>query len=315
MTVSILSAFSSEAFLKFSQGESEQPAQLVGSDPYSKYPLFIKRSNNLIFKPNSTVCFTPICLSGPVQFDLHNEISYLCDNNPYLSAGFIQTRKILNRANQENQLISTQFGFVKQESRTNYMLKLGDVNDTFLAGLKRDSRSRINKIMKQKDEFDFTLASTVSDLECFSELYDETAQRNNFSPSYKFGLQHWKVLLENESWNLYLLKHQNKLVAGCVVSTVPDGYDYTFMAHVPGTFDYSRAIVYFLYQYLSKNSNAYLSLGGGIAEGDSLARYKLSLGGQAVSFSRVKFVVNNRLSNRLSEKELFQLMEVKWPPQ
>lgn len=308
-----VSGFATKAFINFSQGLAPKPAQLFNTLDETSYPLYLRDSVAPLYKPKSLVCFTPICLSGATQYDEVADTEQLCQKYSALAGGFIQTRKVVDGINANRPILATSFGYIKQESRTNYQMELGLDLDSWLSSLKRDSRSRIKKIIRYQGQFELINTKNVADIAAFCKLYSQTSKRSAFSESYQFSEQQWHQLFTDENWQLFLLKHQSRVVAGCVVSRVSGGFDYTFMAHDPGVYDYSRAIIYFLYNYLSSQSSGYLSLGGGISENDSLARFKLGMGAAPVHFRRIKFVVTNRLQKNVSTNRLNELMEDKWP--
>ena len=97
------------------------------------------------------------------------------------------------------------------------------------------------------------------------------------------------------------------------VDDVNDGFDYTFMAYRPDLPGVSRANILFLYKYLSENNEGYLDLGGGISEGDALARFKLGMGGIETKFNRMRFI--SKACSVFSELdiELENLLQERWP--
>ena len=112
---------------------------------------------------------------------------------------------------------------------------------------------------------------------------------------------------------MFLLKYQGETVAGAAVAEVEGGYDYTFMGYKACELDISRALIFFIYQYLQKHHKGFLDLGGGIAEGDSLARFKLGLGAYLVPFNRVRFVRRSALDSIPEEQKVKQYLTARWP--
>lgn len=296
--------FQQLSFVDFSGATSLWP--LVNGQ---QLPIKLLHAGDL-FKNDCRYAVTPICLSGPSQFEAETELSKLAGCPENIAAGFIQTRVPTLNENKQGHFDG---GLYIKDVRTTYQLPLISCQQTRLAAMKKDSKGHIKKLLKLSGQVTFRLANCDSDIREFAAIYQRQAQQHKYVSQYQFTLEQWTQLLSNPQWQLYCLEHNDQLVAGCVVAQVDNGFDYTFMAHKKGSMDYSRALIWCLTEYLAQNHSGFLNLGGGITEGDSLARYKLSMGAIAVYFARYKFVVTGQLVANHSDDELYQLMNGRWP--
>ncbi len=275
------------------------------------FPIVKVCSSGEFFPESHFICHTPICLSGPNVFDpdLDFDLLYEVQN---VVAGFIQTRQRVEQIKSNVERTSSKWLF-SEETRTNFAIPLGLDLDSLLTRMKRDSKSRIKKILKQYSNFSLTTTKSPEDLQFFSSLYSKCANRLSFSAQYRFELTNWLSLIEEHNWNLFILNFDDNPVAGCVTAKVNDGVDYTFMAYQSSELDFSRAMILFLYLHLSERESGFLSLGGGISENDALSKFKLSMGGEPQYFRRLKFANRKALNTGVSEKNVQEAMRLRWP--
>jgi len=236
---------------------------------------------------NSRFIITPICFSGPYKIDFETFFASIGTAKHSFKGGFLQTR----RTSMPSENFDT-FGdyHVYFDARVNYRISLQFNDQEYHSSMRRDSRYALRKILASGDDYSLvTFRGNSVELERFAKLYDETAVRVGFDARYRFTASQWKGLLEHDSWDLYLLYLGSSLIGGAVVTAVETGYDYTFIANDPTFRDSSRALLYFVRKELATRSNLMLDIGGGIEEGDSLAHFKRSMGGEPVSFLRCKF--------------------------
>ena len=301
--------FATPEFLRFTRTEFSHLLTVGGV----QRPIVVAPASNK-FKHGSKVAITPICFSGGVGFDPVTGIHQLCESPTKISAGFIQTRDELTSIEPHafQRLHEFSDGQYITEYRTNYVLDLSQGLPGLLSQMKKDSRSRVRKILAMEDKFHLVAGDKY--LPFFSDCYDALSSRNHFHKNYRFEQQQWQTLITNSKWSLFTLLFENKPVAACVVGEVTDGYDYTFMASTPSKIDFSRALLIFLYNHLGTATTAEkLYLGGGIKEHDALASYKVSMGGQAVKMARYKFLKNDSMKVSLPSNILFSQISERWP--
>ena len=305
-----MNPFNTPGFSQFTSQQSNLLSIQLSSG--ESFPAICLRDEDHPLLGSSSLIYTPICMSGPFKIEPGGDFDEIEKQINKLSAGFIQTRQLINEPfyagfQQEKDW------FYHQDVRTNYVVPFGLDEDTFLQSMKRDSRARVKKLLSERDSFELKKTSEKQDVEFFSNLYENNANRLKFSPAYRFNTKNWTSLLNEDMWNLYILYYQGKAVAGCVTADYEDGIDYTFMAYQVSKMDFSRAMILYLYLHLSEHCMGDFSMGGGITEGDALATFKLSMGAVAQPLLRLKFINLSILRNKVSLSELKQAMLKRWP--
>lgn len=300
--------FSTNAFLEFAHKEKNNLFYEVRSGEV--LGLIFEHGKSDTFLKGTSICYTPIGFSGARSINTA-DLTLLINNNPNIAAGFIQSRSLLPNDKLGLGFQELNWGCVLSEFRTNYRIPL--TTEISLAAMKKDTRARIKKIQKHEAWFEFGSANSAEEIKAFSLMYHDTAKRAGFSKQYMFSELQWQKLLIDPNWQLYLLRYQNQIVAGCVVTDVEDGVDYTYMAYKLSNMDFSRALLWYLHKFLVSNKQGYLYLGGGIEEGDSLARFKLSFGAEEVYCLRYKFAVSKNLNKDLTLPIIKSKMLERWP--
>lgn len=303
--------FATKEFIEFSLSSDNVVYSGVFKSRYTAcFPYHIVRRKNGLYPEGGHFFITPICLSGPSYIDLMdciNEIQIqLARFN--IVGGFIQSR---DKCKPVKTVISGEHWNSFVDYRTNYQIPLGLSDDEYLSRMKRDSKSRVRIIKKLEVDYQIVKLDNSNQnlLQEFSTLYTETAINKSFTKSYQFKVKDWKKLFCSDQWGLYVLLINASLAAGAVVSRTSDGVDYTFMGYNPAFADVSRANIFFLYKYLSRITKGYMHLGGGIVEGDALAKFKQSMGGEPVYFKRIRFSLKKDLDNDL----IFNQLQKRWP--
>ena len=306
------SGFSTDDFLKFSKPASDC---VIDSGYLNLLSDRGRIPHHSVFKFNENLgkscsfVVSPICLSGSQHMDFEAEIQYGCLAGDRFDGGFLQSR---TESNKGSRLVADDKWLAYIDYRTNYRLPLNQTVEDLLRSMKRDSRSRVRKILAQRDRFELSLADSDDAIKTFSDLYSTTAARLNFSKAYTFSLEQWRSLLLNDCWRLYILRMDGREIAGSVVCELEEGFDYTFTAYNPNHPEGARAILALLFLQLSSESSAFLDLGGGITEDDALASFKLSMGGHPCSFERARFVRSDLVSH-LDAISKECLLKDRWP--
>ena len=302
------SGFATNEFLTFASHRSSKASpgkifQIHGDDSFPYLEL-----EKVYCGTPANFIVTPICLSGPLSIDFEEFFS-----NKKLAKNSIQGGFIQSRCEAIPQADFVQFGdyCAYFDTRVNYRIPLSLNDEKYLSSLHRYSKYSIRKMMSS--EADFSLLRVEGDekkLEEFAGLYANTATRVGFAPEYHFDLEDWRCLLASRYWRLYLLYCDNSLIAGAVICEVGSGYDYTFIGNDPDVKDSSRALLYFVRKELSKESSGHLDIGGGIEEGDSLAKFKQNMGGAPIPFVRCRFGHQGLFAN---ESEARVCLAQRWP--
>ena len=310
-----MNAFATINFLDFASNScrfkrSSGIFTLATSSTVFNFPYYITSSKKF---SSDDFLITPICISGP-QLDSATILRNLDNADLNISGGFIQTR--FGCFDCSNFITSDKF-VAFRDSRSNYRLDLCLTDFEYIHTMKRDARQRIRKLLKQfHGELKLNVGNTALEIEAFSLLYDETANRINFSSSYRFGQKDWKHLLASSEWQLYELQFKSKIIAACIVSSIENkGYDFTFMAHDDSFKDAPRLLIYYLRSYLrSICAEGFLDLGGGISENDSLAKFKSRLGSKKIPFERIRFMSKDFIErNRLDSTLINYYLQNAWP--
>lgn len=269
-------------------------------------PYFITSLNRL----GRERCFfvTPICLSGSDSFQLPKVLECNLFLEQSIAGGFIQSR---DTSSFPAGVISVGSYLALCESRTNFRIPLSLDDDTYLKMLHRDSRHRVRQVIRDTESYQLVLsAKRQEDINLFSDLYNATAVNSGFSSSYQFRAADWEFLFRSPLWSLYLLYFRGRVCAGGATSRVSTGFDLSFLAHTGDHPNASRAFIYLLRKELYSANELFLDIGGGIDEGDSLARFKLSMGFMPVSFMRVKFIKKGLIKFPV---DAHQLLSSRWP--
>lgn len=312
----MLHSFTSDEFLTFAKDRNESVINqgILELDNERAFPYFIVFRTNPMFPDGANFIITPICFSGPEVLkndDLEKIRHAFADYE--LAGGFLQSREVDSDKAlfKENPL-----WFCYSDSRTNFRIPLGLADEDLTVRMKRDSRTRTRKLIKQNSHYKLIKAGSNKNDEIreFAEMYDQIADRTNFPAHYRFSERKWCELLENPEWNLYLLEYNDQLISGSIIANLGEGFDYTFMGYRPEYMDASRANVYFLYRYLSeKKPKGYIDLGGGILESDSLESFKSGMGADRTSFKRLRFIFKSGLKGYVDETDIFTALTTRWP--
>ena len=310
------SGFSTPEFLKFAQVRATSVVdagilELASTDPF---PYLIVSRKNQAFSDGASFIISPICLSGASNFNIERGYAEIQNAIPghQLAGGFLQTRdtdfdsNVFQKSDNWNIYI---------DSRTNYRIPLGLTDDELLATMKRDSRLRSRKLLRNSSEYQIFKVEKddKSAVDLFSTMYADTAERANFSESYRFTREQFSILLSSDKWALYFLQANGTVASGAIIAQVNGGFDYTFMAYKPGLPDISRANILYLYKLLSAEHAGYLDLGGGISENDALARFKLGIGGVKTPFKRLRFVSIKHAKFSGKDTNIDILLQGRWP--
>lgn len=303
--------FACRAFLKFAVTNMKG---LVDTGIFTQsngesYPYLIVRRDNELFDTARNFLISPICLTGVTKFEWETACTLIHEDlaRYNIAGGFLQTRD--TSAIEQHESIQKRAAYFV-DKRTNFRLQLGLGVEPYINSMKRDSRQRVRKLLKEKDKFTLRKAETESDLNLFAEMYISNAKTFDFDSSYLLHKEDWKHLYKNNGFYLWLLCYEKKIVAGTILTNTSNGLDYTFFAYDSNIKDISRANVFFLYQQHS-NQQGYLDLGGGIKENDTLARFKESIGGRAVGFKRYRFLIKNK-GDEITPSHLNRLRK-RWP--
>lgn len=292
-----MNAFTTPAFLEFAApGVDYDVVELSGG---RRLPLLrLERSTPLFGEPRR-FAVTPIGLSGPATFTA-DDLQPLAGAEHPIAGGFIQSR---DPRGADPEFFVADGVCAYLDGRTNYRLPLGLDEAALLGRMKRDSQGRVRKLLRDRDQFRVVdRTGDAAGISLFARLYEKTAQRVGFSEAYQFSEARLQGLLVAPPWRLFLLEHQGLVVSGAVVAEVDGGFDYTFMAYGDTLPDVSRANILFTYWHLSQHHTGFFDLGGGIREDDALARFKLGMGGEPVSFRRARFAfINTEDRTRLAE--------------
>ena len=306
--ISLRSGFATEEFLNFAVASSEPPlsADIFSVSDECALPIYeVERTWNQM---QAKFLITPICLSGPQNICFDQLFSEVSSVKPWIKGGFIQTR-CASFPTESFNLYGEYYAYF--DSRVNFKLSLDLDQESYISSLHRYSKYAIKKALSQGAEFSLSrFLGERSELEDFTEIYEQTALRVGFDKKYRFSLNQWQRLLESDRWTLYLLRYRSEVVAGAVISTLESGYDYTFAASEPSIKDSSRILLYCVREELARNSGGTLDIGGGITEEDSLSAFKRNMGGVPVNFVRCRFGKKDLFS---SHEDAFERLSNRWP--
>lgn len=304
-----MNGFSTNKFLKFTTrgaGDFLAKGLLTLKDAESKFPYYLIKKD--IEGSAHKFLITPICFSGGHKIDFEAELLSGELGNMDVSGGFIQSRKV---GEEKGSLLRKGDLYIYIDTRTNYRIPLNIDDTEYLNILKRDSRTRLKKIIQGKNSYCIKRYVKESEiLSKFSAMYDQTSKRLGFGRSYKFNKTDWESLLKSRFWDLYVLYQNEDIIAGCIIATIETGYDYTFMAYDKETPDAPRSLIYFLRSYLKTDSSIFLDLGGGIEDNDSLATFKISMGGFKTPFQRCRYGKTKLFRNIDSA---YNMLNQRWP--
>lgn len=306
-----MNAFHTENFLKFSSSVVRNlETSNIGILDNKLFPYHIVNSNKE-FLNNNKFIITPICFSGPVDFDFIKFNASKISND--IAGGFIQTRTETEKI-KKIELLNQDYILIKS-IRTNYRIIIKEIED-YEKTLKRDSKYRLKKLRDISYKFD---VNNISDYELFIFYYIENSIRLKFSNSYVFSSKNLENILQNKLTTLLTIKIDNNYAAGVLLNQVSKTtYDYTFIAINPKYSDINRLLIYKTVEYLNSIRVKNLDLGGGINENDSLAKYKISMGGEAIYLTNYKFLFCKALKPSYKDIHIKNLlleneMNSKWP--
>lgn len=257
---------------------------------------------------------TPICLSGPQNLNDLVHVIKMFQSFDRFGGAYVQTRIERQKT---IELKSERIDWIPGY-RTAFYLRHSWSKDSWIRSMRRDSRSRFNKALK-----DFTSKNISIERYSFSEgiefqvaeelanLYLLTADQKNFRKSYRFeALDFWEVLNDN-SWCLHIVRQKSNIIGFSIIGDTGIELDYTFSVSMPSKIDVSRLLIYFGF-CLAKSEQKDLCLGGGIIENDNLSSFKLRMGSEPVKLVNLKLICKNLLHD-IGRNNFQAYQNKRWP--
>jgi len=175
----------------------------------------------------------------------------------------------------------------------NYVVNLKDGVEGVVQGMKRDSRSRVRKLKNRISETQIVRGPTY--LKEFTKSYEALAQKLSFPQIYRFSFEEFATLESSSFIDLVnVVDAQGHWLCGAYVGKhgSTSSVDYLYSAVESEVTDGSRLLLCHLYEYYSRQQITHFNLGGGISENDSLALFKLSMGGKPWTCHRFRLIVD-----------------------
>ena len=156
----IASGFATPEFLRFASPVMSpfNASGLASSAEAGRlFPYFIHQRSNGLLPFASNYLVSPICFSGCARFDFKEEFVRGELAGLEISGGFLQSRE---PRSQESGFYSSGDFFYYLDSRSNYRLEPGLSEQAWLKSMKRDSRSRVRKILTAAGQFELLKVET-----------------------------------------------------------------------------------------------------------------------------------------------------------
>jgi hypothetical protein len=162
---------------------------------------------------------------------------------------------------------------------------------TVWAGLRGRARTAIRKAQAQgfSGSVQLATATDLADVSPFRTLYSSTMNRVNASPSYLFGDQYYRTLIDADAETVFLAQVRDStgdIVAASLVLLDADIAHY----HLSGS-DSEAArqgannlLIWAIIEWAIERGLTAVHLGGGTRPGDNLFRFKDSFGGKHSEF-------------------------------
>jgi len=161
---------------------------------------------------------------------------------------------------------------------------------TMLAKTKRDTRSRLKKILRYKYK------TTIKYDRLFSEFYSNIAERNKFSLIYKYNNSDLENISRlNNIIPISIYDENGFYIGGSILGQVNNNIcDYILSAYNLNYQNSGRIILWHSVVKAKELGFKNINLGGGIKNNDSLESYKLSFGGKLKEFYIFKLILDTK---------------------
>lgn len=289
--------------------EDDQIRDLMGI----KFPIVF--SNSKAHSSNfSLYAITPICLSGPILVEhLYEALAKLKDVEKF-GGTYLQTRLDFDKVSRN--LLSA--NNIHISYRTVYELDTGLAQEQWFQLMKRDSKSRFKKVLKDLNDntlscdfHDFNTIVNDATITDIYQIYQTTANLKGFGSSYQFSGNDFANLLADNSWALLAIRQEGKMLGFAILGDTSKDIDYTFAATTKSAFDISRALILCAFN-ISKNLKKNLCLGGGISENDELAIFKQRMGSSTTKFLNLK-LISSPLLDEVGDRYFNEYECKRWP--
>lgn len=182
---------------------------------------------------------------------------------------------------------------------------------SMLAKTKRDTRSRLNKILRHKYKTKIKYDSI------FSEHYSDIAERNKFSLIYKYKNSDLENISRlNNIIPISIYDETGSYIGGSILGRVNNTIcDYILSAYNLNYENSGRIILWHSVIKAKELGFKKINLGGGIKNNDSLESFKLSFGGKLKEFYIFKVIFNRKhFSNIYNMPFTSVIYEGRFPP-
>ena len=181
---------------------------------------------------------------------------------------YIQTKDFIKSLSESNDNL-----FDISRFRTNYFFDLNRSEEDAISEHKRDSRSRLRKVLRSKYEV-ITNSLNYND---FHHYYAANAERLNFSDKYFLDLKTIKNIANMIT--LIEIKSENgTFLASGIFAESENEVDYLYGSDSFERKDSIRLLVHEASNFYKSKGFKKLFLGGGISENDNLAQFKERMG-------------------------------------
>ena len=181
-----------------------------------------------------------------------------------------------------------------------------------LRSCKRDTRARLRTVFKMGIHHKTTLEHD------FSVFYDQIAQRNRFSSVYRYSSTDFQSLCRAKSIHpISVFDQEGRYLGGSILGTVDEQRcDYILSAYNSDILNSGRAVLWESLIAARKMGFSAVNLGGGVQEGDSLERFKISFGGRKQPFYTFKIILDSAEYCRILQIKKSEIdLEGRFPPQ
>ena len=283
----------SEEFIKFL---NDKDGFLFLNFPIeSKSILLIKRKHsNGYFDLFTPIHFPILFQDGFWEENIYSVINLLEQTN-CLSL-YLQTKNSISIENLPVNISIDTF-------RTNYYFDLSIEMESLRLSQARDSRQRLNKVLKQN----YCVLSDSVDLSDFYYHYSRIAKNKEFNQTYRNSQAQFEALLSNKCIEYLEIRDEDgKFLSGGFFASSGDIVDYLYGSESNKRQDVIRLLIFEALRFFKTKKKKWLFLGGGVKEEDSLAIFKKRMGTIEQKCSTIRCITNIEIAENIMDQKFNQ---------
>lgn len=184
--------------------------------------------------------------------------------------------------------------------KNTYYLNLTPPQDQLLQNFSHGHQYDLKQWLNKRVQI--TLSKNKELTTSFVNLYEQLLRRKGAASVYNFGATSWERIFAEEASVLICVQHNGQIEAAAVFILYGDMADYFMVATTENGRVHAKGIIWEAIKMCKAKQIAWLHLGGGIKENDSLEQFKARFGAKAYRTYSFRQLYNTESYRALCEK-------------